>query len=276
MKCLICNSDMEYYFSKTYTGEPFATYMKDIGTVNYCKCKNCGFVFSETHSKLPSQLWEKLNLEYHHYSEMMKARRDPDRPANPSPYFQQAATINLLIKNDIIDPSPMLDFAGGYGTLSKLLQKYFGQKLYIYDPYVRQESSDYIATEDLKKYKVVVNSAMFEHIINRDTLDQLNSLVDSDGCLIIHTLVCERIPADPDWFYLKPPVHCAFHTNKSMEILMEQWGYASSIYCPVSKTWVLLKKERKNLSEKIEAVNVELQQDYLIYKKGFIDYWKGF
>jgi hypothetical protein len=268
---------MEYYFSKTYTEEPFATYMKNIGKVDYCKCNNCGFVFSETHSKLPTKDWEKLNLEYHHYSEMMKAQRNPDRPANPSPYFQQAATINLLIKNGIIDSSAMLDFAGGYGTLSKILYKYFGQKLFIFDPYVQLESSEYISSDKLDKYKVVVNSAMFEHIISRETLDELNSLVDDDGCLMIHTLVCERIPKDPDWFYLKPPVHCAFYTNKSMEILMQQWGYTSSIYCPVSKSWILMKKERvQDLPEKIEAINIELQQDYLIYKKEFVDYWKGF
>jgi len=268
---------MEYYFSKTYTEEPFATYMKNIGKIDYYKCKNCGFVFSETHRNLSAEDWEKLNLEYHHYSEMMKSRRDDNRPANPSPYFQQAATINLLIKNGIINQTAMLDFAGGYGTLSKILQKYYDRKLYIYDPYVQLESSDYIATKDLGKYKVVVNSAMFEHIISRDTLDEVNNLVDDDGCLIIHTLVCERVPQDPEWFYMRPPVHSAFHTNKSMEILMKQWGYVSSIYCPVSKSWILFKKEIiDNIENKIEAINVELQQDYLLYKRGFVDYWKGF
>jgi len=267
---------MEFFFSKEYTEEPFKTLMKDIGRVNYYKCKNCGFVFSETHSNLSAKAWEKLNLEYHHYSEMLKARRDENRPANPSPYFQQATMLNLLIKNEIVDPSQMIDFAGGYGSLSKILLKYYGFKLQIYDPYVQIDSSDYVLTNQLGKYKLVVNSAMFEHIISRNTLEELNKLVDEDGCLMIHTLVCERIPKDPDWFYLKPPVHCAFHTNKSMEILMKQWGYKASIYCPVSKSWCLMKKEIDNIQEKIESINTELQENYLLYKKGFVDYWKGF
>ncbi|MBL4706050.1 MAG: hypothetical protein JKY54_16105, partial [Flavobacteriales bacterium] len=101
-------------------------------------------------------------------------------------------------------------------------------------------------------------------------------LVSEDGCLMIHTVICENIPKNPDWFYFGPPVHCAFHTNKSMEILMEKWGYKSSIYCPSAKSWVLLKRESKEILESVEAINVELQTEYLICKTGFVDYWKGF
>ncbi|MCL1933214.1 MAG: methyltransferase domain-containing protein [Candidatus Azobacteroides sp.] len=142
----------------------------------------------------------------------------------------------------------MLDFVGGYGTLSK----YFGLKLLIFDPYIKDCNIDYISKEDYetKKYKVVFNSAMFEYIRNRNDLEQLNQLVDNNGILIIHTVVCERIPKDSNWFYLRPLVHCAFHTNHSMEILMDQWSYTASIYCPQAKSWVLLKKKVDNIQKK--------------------------
>ena len=130
--------------------------------------------------------------------------------------------------------------------------------------------------DQLTKYETVINSAMFEHILKREDLDNVNNLVDKDGCLIVHTVVCENVPCDADWFYLRPPVHTAFHTNKSMSILMNQWGYHSSIYCPKSKSWVMLKKDIKNISNIINSINRELQTDYLYYKKGFVDYWKGF
>jgi hypothetical protein len=30
VKCLICNAEMKYFFSKEYTKEPWASFMKDI------------------------------------------------------------------------------------------------------------------------------------------------------------------------------------------------------------------------------------------------------
>jgi hypothetical protein len=89
-------------------------------------------------------------------------------------------------------------------------------------------------------------------------------------------VVCENIPDDPNWFYFKPPVHSAFHTNKSMGILMEQWNYMSSLYCPSAKTWILFKKEPIDLYGFMDRINRDFQTDYLYYKKGFVDYWKGF
>ena len=107
-------------------------------------------------------------------------------------------------------------------------------------------------------------------------MENLNRLVDDDGVLILHTVVCERIPKNSEWFYLRPPVHCAFHTNKSMEQLMQQWNYQSSIYCPSSKCWLLFKKDSDDIIKKIKKVNTEFETHYFVYKKGFVDYWKGF
>jgi hypothetical protein len=194
---------------------------------------------------------------------------------NPPPYLQQAIMLKLLVCNEIIDSIEMLDYAGGYGTLNTIFAKYFNLKLLIYDPFIQNVSTKYLSTRQLGKYKTVFNSAMFEHITSRENLEDINNLVDDNGCLILHTVVCEKIPKDSDWFYLEPPVHCAFHTNKSMEILMKQWGYTASIYSPVSKCWVLL-KNGGGIYEKLQKINNELQENYFFYKKGFVDYWKGF
>jgi hypothetical protein len=185
----------------------------------------------------------------------------------------------MLIKNKIIDENNILDFAGGYGTLARILRNYFGIELLVYDPFIKNSIEDntainYITFKELEKYQVVFNSAMFEHITSRKNLEDLNTLVDKNGCLILHTVICENIPKNPDWFYLRPPVHCAFFTNRSMEILMKEWNYTSSIYCPASKCWILFKGNVDNI--KIEKINIELQEKYFFYKKGFVDYWKGF
>lgn len=273
MKCIICNSDSNYYFSKTYSENPFDEFMRDIGKVDYYKCKSCGFVLSKTHSELDENKWNNLNHLFHHYIE----NPDNEKKGNQPPYTEQAMMLCLLGKNGIISTDSMLDYAAGYGTLSNILFKYFDMELPIFDPCIKAgNSSRYIDEEELKTYKTVINSAMFEHVLRREDLDRVNNIVDDDGCLIIHTVVCEKVPNDANWFYLRPPVHTAFHTNKSMQILMDQWDYHSSIYCPQSKCWVLLKNNIEDIENKINTLNQELQTDWLFYKKGFVDYWKGF
>jgi len=277
MKCLICYSKAEPFFSKQYLEKPFDTFMADIGEVNYFKCSNCGFTFSKTHLNLTRELWEKLNYDYHQYIEGIERENPKARLINQPPYLQQALMIKVLSDAGIIDSSDMLDFAGGYGTLRNILLKYFNISLRIYDPFIQSdELGIYLEKDQLKKFRVVINSAIFEHIRERETLEAINACVADNGCMILHTVVCENIPKDPNWFYLKPPVHCAFHTNKSMEILMEQWNYKTSIYCATSKCWVLLKEESEEILKKIESINLEFQCDYLVFKKGFVDYWKGF
>jgi hypothetical protein len=70
------------------------------------------------------------------------------------------------------------------------------------------------------------------------------------------------------------PVHCAFHTNKSMEILMEQWKYNCSVYNEQSKMWVLFREETKEVQARVDKLNNSLGWEYLHFKNGFMDYWK--
>ena len=271
MKCLICESIMEYSFSKTYDVEPFKTMMEDIGTVNYFKCVNCGFTISKTHSELEETRWEKLNYDFHHYLENNSTN------INQPPYIEQAMLLSIISKNNIIESKSMLDYAGGYGSLSKILKKYFELNLPVYDPYVQHDSFiDYIDKKNLLTYNIVLNTALFEHLLSRKFFDEINSLVSvSNGSMLIHTRVCERVPEDSNWFYLDPPVHTTFHTNKSMGILMEQWGYKASIYCLSARSWILLKDADLEIEKKVKNINHEFQMEYLVYKRGFVDYWKG-
>jgi hypothetical protein len=224
---------------------------------------------------MSSSKFEKLNKEVH---ELFENSVLPEAyTGRQPPYIEQALMFNILIKNGFINETSMIDYAGGKGTLSTVLKKYFGVKLFVYEPYVRSDKDIYVETENLKQqYELVFNSAFMEHIRFREDLEKMNRLVAEQGCFMFHTVVCENIPKDPNWFYIEAPVHCAFHTNKSMEILMKQWGYNYSIYSPIAKCWLLLKHEMKNMDEKINLINSEFQERYFYYKRGFIDYWKGF
>jgi len=176
--------------------------------------------------------WEMLNKYFHHAIESPKYKK-----SNHPPYYEQAMLLNILAKNNIINLADAIDWGGGVGTLAKILLKYFNIKLPVYDKYIRSNDPEveYIINAGSKKYSVVINSAVFEHIRNRADLDSINNCVKEDGNLVLHTVVCANIPKDPDWFYLLP-VHCSFYTNKSMAILMKQWGYISSLYCPSAKS----------------------------------------
>lgn len=135
----------------------------------------------------------------------------------------------------------------------------------------------YIEENELQKYDIVINSAMFEHVTKREQLEHINSLVKDDGVLIVHTVVRENIPKNPNWFYIQP-VHCSFHTNTSMQILMNDWGYKQSLYSPTAKCWILFKEKnhnitKNNLKNYTNILNNKMQTKYFFYKDGFMDYW---
>lgn len=274
--CLICGTPTHYYFSKTYENYPGSPFPEPL-TVDYCRCGHCGFVLSRTHQAMSPKVWSALNTSWHHHYENHRE----NKVSNAPPYAEQALALKMLACNGVLDLNAALDYAAGYGTLSKFLAKYFGARLRIFDRYVQDAGTDgdYVAEQDLSRYGLVINSAMFEHVLDRAALDEVDRLVASDGALMLHTVICERVPRDPNWFYLGPMVHTAFHTNRSMELLMAQWGYAASVYSPLAKSWWLFKAGHPALDRLeaiVEAINAEVRMKYFLYKPGFVDYWKGF
>lgn len=275
-KCIICNSGTKYFFSKEYKGYPYDSFIEYL-KVDYFKCEHCGFVISKTHQDMSDLEWAMLNKNWHHYFE----RNVENQISNQPPYADQALALMVLEKNGVFCFENTLDYAAGYGTLYRFLLKYFNKKIKIFDEYVKSQKNNmnYIDADDLGKYGLVINSAMFEHVLTREALDKINECVAEDGILMLHTVICENIPKDPNWFYITPIVHTAFHTNKSMSILMRQWGYCVSIYSPQAKSWFLFKEKYKNLENLkniCDEINKEIQKIYFLHKDDFLDYWKGF
>lgn len=271
--CLICQGNTEYYFSKqhgVYSGSPFSGGF----TADYWKCTDCGFVISKTHQRMAPSQWECLNASWHNGG-YATSTVDSGSP----PYADQALALVMLAKNTVIDTSSVLDYAAGYAHLASFLKKYFSVTIQAFDPFVQNKNIQYVDVADLQSYSLVINSAMFEHVLERASLDAVNSLVAEDGAMMLHTVVCENIPKDPDWFYMAPVVHTAFHTNASMNILMKQWGYAASVYAPQAKSWFLFKEKHPclpQLQSLIKKINSEMHKELFYYKAGFVDYWKGF
>ncbi len=265
---------MYSYFKKNFDKSSDLDRKFNLGNVEYYKCKNCGFVLSKTHADMDKQKWNKLNYSFHKYIENQYKKRTSNQP----PYLYMACFIHILISKNII-LNNILDYGAGYGSFAKILYKYFGYHICLYDKYIRNNNDSnliYLNENEIKKkkYNTVLCSAVFEHITKRYHLDIINNCVKKNGNLLIHSVICENIPKDPTWFYLLP-VHTAFHTNNSMRFLMKQWRYKASIYCPTAKTWLLVSNV-DNLKQKTAKINRELQQEYVIFKSGFVDYWKLF
>lgn len=254
---------MTFYFKKSF-------HTHGLNFVDYFLCPKCGFVCSKTHFDMKLEEWEKLNIDVHKLYNSMPKNSDN----NPPPYFEQALMLYILMRFNIISKNNWLDWASGEGNLSVILNKCFSIQLNNFDKYINPNINQ-LNERDLvnKKFKVVISSALFEHVRSIETLNTLNHLVAKNGVLVIHTVVREEIPKDPEWFYLLP-VHCAFHTNRSMQILMENWGYTCSIYCLESKTWVLFKCDPGKISKSVYEVNGFVKKEYLLFKERFMDYWK--
>ncbi len=263
MNCIICDTSMFYYFSKRF--EEYG-----LSEVDYWVCPACGFTGSKTHSEMTDDAWTELNSAFHADS---NARTDNPYDRNQR-YFHQALLLYLMVRNDlVVDDGQWLDWGSGVGSLSVQLREHFDLRLMNFDRYV-QPKIYAIQEADLRPgaYSVVVNTGVFEHVRRRATLDEIASFVSPTGCLAVHTQFRGEIPNDPDWSYLLP-VHCAFHTNKSMQILMDAWGFTCSLYNEPAKTWVLFRHSPAEIQRRVEKLSDSMGWEYLHYKEGFMDYW---
>jgi len=263
MNCIICQSKMNFFFSKKFDRH-------GLDEVDYWKCEHCGFCASKTHFEMSDDEWAALNNDFHSESHYRG-----DNPYNRNQrYFNQAQMLSLMKRAGLVGEGLWLDWGCGVGAVSKLLDQYFGNTLLTYDKYFAPEIHALDATRLVPRgYDLVVNTAVFEHVRDRATLDEIESYVGPTGCFAIHTLVPEAVPKDPDWMYLLP-VHCAFHTNRSMQILMDQWGYTCSVYNEHAKLWVLFRAAADAVEPGVAHVDASLGWDYLRFKRGFMDYWK--
>lgn len=263
MSCLICHQPTQYFFHKNFDNY-------NLGRVEYYKCVNCGFVHSETHRLLDDRSWSVLNynchLSYQNSNENIDDPRWLERLQAQAHALSDSADLGLLA----ID-GDWLDYACGDGKLSALLKH--KKNLIKYDKFMRK--SDYLDTTELNpgRFDFVITTSVFEHLLHREDFNFINSLVSNQGVMGLHTLVRENVPCDPNWFYLLP-THCAFHTNKSMSILLAQWGYIESIYNFEAKLWLFFKPNKLNVEQVVATANNRTDAPSYVYKKGFVDYWK--
>ncbi len=266
MKCEICGGAASHYFSKTFNA--FA-----LTDVDYWRCGACGFVLSRTHAQMSSNAWSDLNRACHEqYQGTDSNALDPRWKTRIA---AQARVLSELAGAGLLDAGERwVDFGCGDGVLSDVAAADHGLSLLKYDEYMATDDG-YLPTAALQPggFDFVISTSVFEHMTRRDQWDGVNALVAPGGALGVHTLVAETVPRDPSWFYLQPP-HCAFFTNDAMARLFEDWGYRASIYSVAASLWVWFRSDPDEVERKVARLN-ETAADPILFKAGFLDYWKS-
>jgi hypothetical protein len=265
-KCMICGSTESVpYFTKT-----FGKY--GLGDVDYRECTGCDFVYSKTHDDMTDAEWGALNRDYH--SGYQSNTENPDDPRWLARIDAQARVIDDCTKLGLIPQNlPWLDYAAGGGQLSTSLRAISDLTLINYDRFLPSPEPKLKGEPAAGAFDFVITTSVFEHLRTRADLEAIQSLVSSHGVMGVHTLISEKVPADPKWFYLLP-VHCSFFSNKSMEILFRQWSYQSSLYEVESRLWLFFKRPYAEIQPIVDKANSRSGKQTYYAKAGFMDYWK--
>jgi hypothetical protein len=257
---------MNFFFSKRF--DAFGLEMAD-----YWQCTECGFVISKTHAELTAAEWERVNYLCH--GSYQGSEADPGDPRWQARLRSQARVIKDLQQLGLLDEKGhLLDYVCGDGKLSDLVKADSGLNLLKYERFMRKPEG-YLDDKDLVSgtFDFVITTSVFEHMRTRQEFDNVEALVRRTGVLGLHTLVCENVPADPAWYYMNP-VHSSFHTNRSMEILLRQWGYGCSVYNVEAQLWLWFKSGPKEVRAIFESANRRSNDPKYVFKEGFVDYWK--
>lgn len=183
--------------------------------VYYALCGKCGFCFApELLAWSPEEFKQRIyNEEY--------VLVDPDCiEARP----RQNAENLIGSFGDRAHAIKHLDYGGGNGQLSKLLNKANWQST-SYDPFINLN----VDINGLGKFDLITAFEVFEHVSDVKTLmSNLNTMLGPNGIILFSTLLTDgniqknrRI----DWWYASPRNgHISLFSRESLSILAKQYG----------------------------------------------------
>ena len=176
-----------------------------------------------------------------------------------------------------------IDYGCGDGKLSDLVNnKYYSNLddavkrtclIGKYDKYMHQsEDVAFYTDKEVKNhtFDIAICCSVLEHLMGREQIDGFFDLINESGTACIHTLICEDVPCDSDWFYIKYPVHCTLWTNRAMAELYKQKNFRGCAYYIGGQMWFLFKSQEKyEVTKKLYENN-----EQWVFSDDFIDYWK--
>jgi hypothetical protein len=243
-------------------------------------CDKCGMVINQSVYEMTTKEWGKLNDSHRSYQ---GTDSDPNDPNWIQRLRTQADVLAELFRYKVLNENEKnIDYGCGDGKLSDYIMDAYEKKtgdrpahnfIGKYDKYMRPaNATDYYNDGDVEAggFDFVVSCSVFEHLRGINEVDSILSLVKPDGIVGLHTLVCEQVPQDPDWYYLSG-CHCTIWTNKAMQILYQKNNFKGCAYHVEARMWFFFKDKAR--FEKLKDIYREIPGTWVL-SDDFVDYWK--
>ena len=202
MTCKICNSHSEKLFQKKILNKYHSSYYQ---------CSNCSFIQTD------EPIWLKES-----YSEAITS------------LDLGLLSRNLILKQEVAriidccfpESKIMLDFAGGYGVLVRLMRD-SGFNFYRQDLYCENIFAKGFDIEDIsiKRFDVVTAFEVFEHFEN--PIQEIEKIFSFSDTIIFSTdLIPDENNQLEDWWYISPEIgqHIAFYSKKTFQYIAKKYN----------------------------------------------------
>ena len=282
MKCFVCGGEMKPYFKKKIA----ARYLQNLDALEYVRCEHCGMVVSKTLYEMSREELSKFIYNDHKDYFSSTSRQEEVDPRWLQRLDLQAALFAELLRYGVFDYGwRTIDYGAGNGLLANkvnallTLHKYgsrsMAQEVWLkkYDEYMEPLDENYLTSEEVTEssFDFLVSSSVFEHLFgNRGEVEKVIGLLKPDGIMALHTLICEEVPQDPEWYYLVP-VHCTLWTNKAMQIVYQKSGFIGCGYNVEARMWIFFRNA--DAWNKLKACRDSLSGTWVL-SEDFVDYWK--
>lgn len=200
--CTVCNEPLEAFDTAIVMAEH---------EVHFDRCGACGLILASDRWWLPGAYESAIY--------------DGDRGLLHRSRIM-SVVLELLIRSEGLTSGRFLDWAGGYGALTRMMRDR-GFDYYTVDGYARNLLAVGFDGDETARYDLVSAVEVMEHIA--DPVSELAGLAERNDRLFFTTQLQPHgpPPRPSDWYYyaLDSGQHVALHTTRSLETVAKRLGY---------------------------------------------------
>jgi hypothetical protein len=197
MNCKICESKVEKHFNAKVLGKY---------NVQYFRCKNCEYIFTEEPYWLEAAYKQAINI----FDTGILERN-----------LNFRKLVSILIYFFFDKQKKYLDYAGGYGIFTRLMRD-VGFDFYWDDPFCENilvKGFEYNSNEK-NSIQLLTAFEVFEHLV--DPVAELERMLKISKSIVFSTeLIPESLSKPEEWWYyaFEHGQHISFYSKKTLETL---------------------------------------------------------